>query len=89
VPTINCAAENDGVREFLADYRRRRTASLVERLERAVSDGEWRPDMDVQVLGVSRKRLLATVAIAMLAIRPLIMTLPGSIGPDVSLFPSE
>ncbi len=47
----NCAAENDGVREFLADYRRRRTASLVERLERAVTAGELRPDTDAQALG--------------------------------------
>lgn len=47
----NCAAENDNVREFLADYRRRRTASLVERLERAVTEGELRPDTDAQVLG--------------------------------------
>lgn len=47
----NCAAENDGVREFLADYRRRRTASLVERLERAVLEGELRPETDAQALG--------------------------------------
>lgn len=82
----NCAAENDGVREFLADYRRRRTASLVERLERAVAEGELQPGTDAQVLGdyyatvlhgfsvqardgVSRKRLLATISNAMLAIR--------------------
>lgn len=82
----NCAAENDGVREFLADYRRRRTASLVERLERAVAEGELRTDTDAQALGdyyatvlhglsvqardgVSRKRLLATIPTAMLAIR--------------------
>lgn len=82
----NCAAENDGVREFLADYRRRRTASLVERLERAVTEGDLRPDTDAQALGdyyatvlhgfsvqardgVSRKRLLATIPTAMLAIR--------------------
>jgi hypothetical protein len=47
----NCAAENDDVREFLADYRRRRTASLVARLERAVTEGELRPDTDARVLG--------------------------------------
>ncbi|MFT3691224.1 TetR/AcrR family transcriptional regulator [Paenirhodobacter sp.] len=47
----NCTAGNDGVREFLADYRRRRTASLVERLERAVAEGELRPDTDAQLLG--------------------------------------
>lgn len=82
----NCAAENDGVREFLTDYRRRRTASLVERLERAVLEGELRPDADAPALGdyyatvlhglsvqardgVSRKRLLATIPTAMLAIQ--------------------
>lgn len=82
----NCAAENDSVWEFLADYRRRRTASLVERLERAVAEGELQPGTDAQVLGdyyatvlhgfsvqardgVSRKRLLATISNAMLAIR--------------------
>ncbi|OJY06590.1 MAG: TetR family transcriptional regulator [Rhizobiales bacterium 63-22] len=82
----NCAAENDGVREFLADYRRRRTASLVERLERAVLEGELRPDADAPALGdyyatvlhglsvqardgVSRRRLLATIPTAMLAIQ--------------------
>ncbi|KAA1184718.1 TetR/AcrR family transcriptional regulator [Rhizobium tropici] len=47
----NCAAENDGVREFLADYRRRRTASLVERLKRAMTEGELRPDTDAPALG--------------------------------------
>lgn len=47
----NCATGNDGVREFLADYRRRRTASLVERLERAVTEGELQPGADAQVLG--------------------------------------
>lgn len=82
----NCAAENDGVREFLSDYRRRRTASLVERLERAVLEGELRPDADAPALGdyyatvlhglsvqardgVSRRRLLATIPTAMLAIQ--------------------
>lgn len=47
----NCSVENDNVRVFLADYRRRRTASLVERLERAVSEGELLPDTDAQALG--------------------------------------
>ncbi|WBU64287.1 TetR/AcrR family transcriptional regulator [Paracoccus aerodenitrificans] len=47
----NCAAENDGVRKFLADYRRRRNTSLVERLERAVTEGELQLDTDAQALG--------------------------------------
>jgi AcrR family transcriptional regulator len=84
----NCAVENDSVRQFLAEYRRRRTKSLVERLERAVTEGELWPDTDAQALGdyyatvlhglsvqardgVSRKRLLAMIPTAMLAIRTL------------------
>ncbi|UHD44108.1 hypothetical protein LUX29_13655 [Aureimonas altamirensis] len=47
----NCASENDGVRAWLADYRRRRTASLVERLERAVAGGELKPETDTRMLG--------------------------------------
>ncbi|MFT4014567.1 MAG: amino acid racemase [Paracoccus sp. (in: a-proteobacteria)] len=47
----NCTRGNDGVREFLADYRRRRTASLVERLERAVAQRELPPETDAQMLG--------------------------------------
>lgn len=82
----NCAAENEGVREFLADHRRRRTALLRERLERGAAEGELQPEADAQALadhfatillgiavqardGVSRKRLLATIPAAMLAIR--------------------
>lgn len=47
----NCASENEGVREWLADYRRRRTASLVERLERAVAENELKPETDARMLG--------------------------------------
>lgn len=82
----NCAAENDGVRAFLADYRRRRTAFLLERLERAIAEGELKPGADAQALadhyatillglaiqardGMSRKRLMATIPTAMLAIQ--------------------
>ncbi|MGO4449755.1 TetR/AcrR family transcriptional regulator [Phyllobacterium sp. TAF24] len=82
----NCAVENDGVREFLADYRRRRAASLVARLKRALTEGELRRNTDIQALGdyyatvlhgfsvqardgVSLTRLLATIPIAMQAIR--------------------
>ncbi|MEZ2127667.1 MULTISPECIES: TetR/AcrR family transcriptional regulator [unclassified Sinorhizobium] len=82
----NCSAENANVQEFLADYRRRRTASLVRRLERAVVEGELLPETDAQALGeyyaavlhglsvqardrVSRRRLLAIIPTAMLAIQ--------------------
>jgi AcrR family transcriptional regulator len=47
----NCASENENLREWLADYRRRRTASLVMRLEKAVADGELRSGTDAQALG--------------------------------------
>lgn len=47
----NCAAENDQVRALLADYRSRRTASLVERLKRAVENGELATLTDPQALG--------------------------------------
>ncbi len=47
----NCASDNDGVRAWLADYRRRRTTSLVERLERAVAAGELKPGTDARMLG--------------------------------------
>jgi AcrR family transcriptional regulator len=47
----NCASENEGVREWLAEYRRRRTTSLVERLANAVTDGELAPGTDARMLG--------------------------------------
>lgn len=47
----NCASENEGVREWLAEFRRHRTASLVERLEKAVTDGELSQRTDAQSLG--------------------------------------
>ena len=47
----NCTTENTGVREWLAEYRRRRTASLVARLERAVAERELKPKTNAQMLG--------------------------------------
>jgi AcrR family transcriptional regulator len=47
----NCASENEGVREWVANYRRIRTASLVERLEKAVADGELARETNAQVIG--------------------------------------
>lgn len=46
----NCAAENEDVREFLAEYRRGRSALLLERLLRAVAEGELKPEADAQGL---------------------------------------
>ena len=47
----NCASENEGVRDWLVEYRRRRTASLIERLERAVAEGELKPEINPRALG--------------------------------------
>ena len=47
----NCAIANEGIRNWLGDCRRRRTASLLERLERAVAEGELSPDTDARMLG--------------------------------------
>lgn len=48
---INFAEGNQGMREWLAAFRRCRTASLVKRLERAVADGELPDTTDAQALG--------------------------------------
>jgi AcrR family transcriptional regulator len=47
----NCADKNEGVGEWLAEFRRRRTTSLVARLKKAVADGELSPQTDAQALG--------------------------------------
>lgn len=47
----NCASANEGIREWLGDFRRRRTASLVDRFVQAVADGEFPPGTDAQALG--------------------------------------
>jgi AcrR family transcriptional regulator len=47
----NCAVENDRVQEWLAQHRRARTVSIVERLNEAVRDGELKPGTDAEALG--------------------------------------
>jgi AcrR family transcriptional regulator len=47
----NCSQENETVREWLAAFRRRRTASLVKRLQKAVVAGELPARMDAEALG--------------------------------------
>ena len=47
----NCARDNDGIRDWLGELRKQRTASLVERLRRAVTEGELKPEADAQALG--------------------------------------
>lgn len=47
----NCAEENEAVAAWLAEHRRLRTQSLIDRLQRALDEGELRAGTDVQVLG--------------------------------------
>ncbi len=47
----NCAAENEKIANWLADRRRAQTEAITGRLERAVRDGEFSRDTDVQALG--------------------------------------
>lgn len=47
----NCAEENEAVAAWLAGHRRLRTQSLIDRLQRALDEGELRAGTDVQALG--------------------------------------
>ena len=47
----NCTAENDGVLDWLAEHRRQRTRSIIDRLQAAKDSGELRADVDVAALG--------------------------------------
>jgi AcrR family transcriptional regulator len=47
----NYATENEKISEWLAAFRRRRTASLVQRLKQAVAESELPPDTDANALG--------------------------------------
>jgi AcrR family transcriptional regulator len=47
----NCAKENEVIRDWLAAFRRRRTASLVRRLKKGVANGEFPTDTDTEALG--------------------------------------
>lgn len=57
------AAENDAVRRFLADRRQAQTASIIDRLQRAVADGELPIGTDVQTLGDAVATLLNGIAV--------------------------
>ncbi|WP_312367055.1 helix-turn-helix domain-containing protein [Ensifer sp.] len=59
----NCAAENEDVREFLAEYRRGRSALLLKRLERAIAEGELKPEADAQALADHYATILLGVAV--------------------------
>ncbi|PAJ78825.1 TetR/AcrR family transcriptional regulator [Burkholderia ubonensis] len=46
----NYAPENEGVMEWLAEHRRARTQSIVERLQLALEQGQLKPATDVKAL---------------------------------------
>ncbi|EIP86404.1 transcriptional regulator, TetR family protein [Burkholderia humptydooensis MSMB43] len=46
----NCAAENEGVVEWLAAHRRARTQSIAERLRLATEQGQLAPGTDIKAL---------------------------------------
>ncbi|MBC2659663.1 TetR/AcrR family transcriptional regulator [Pseudomonas sp. MSSRFD41] len=48
---VNCSSDNDGVRQWLAEHRRARTASIVQRLQVAVQSGELAGHGDATSLG--------------------------------------
>ncbi|WP_455288853.1 TetR/AcrR family transcriptional regulator [Cupriavidus necator] len=47
----SCAPENEAVADWLAEHRRQRTQSIIERLHAAVESGELRQDADIAALG--------------------------------------
>jgi AcrR family transcriptional regulator len=54
----NCSPANDTIRQWLQQHRSLRTASIVDRIDAAVRDGELRPDTDAQALGDAFAALL-------------------------------
>lgn len=58
----SAALENQAVREFLAGRRRAQEASIVERLRRAVSDGELPEETNPEVLGSAVAALLIGIS---------------------------
>ncbi|AZC27141.1 TetR/AcrR family transcriptional regulator [Pseudomonas sessilinigenes] len=48
---VNCSSDNDGVRQWLAEHRLARTASIVQRLQAAVQSGELAGHGDATSLG--------------------------------------
>jgi AcrR family transcriptional regulator len=59
----NYARENEPVMEWLAAHRRARTRSIVERLRKAVRNGELSRDTDVMVLGDLLAALLHGISV--------------------------
>ncbi|MBN3454535.1 TetR/AcrR family transcriptional regulator [Mycolicibacterium sp.] len=59
----NCSPANDAVRQWLAEHRRKRTDSLVERLCIAVAAGELREGTDAQALGDTYAAMLHGISV--------------------------
>ncbi|GAB5899060.1 TetR/AcrR family transcriptional regulator [Mycolicibacterium mageritense] len=59
----NCSPANDAVRQWLAEHRRKRTDSLVERLRIAVAAGELREGTDAQALGDTYAAVLHGISV--------------------------
>ncbi|WP_441963318.1 TetR/AcrR family transcriptional regulator [Mycolicibacterium houstonense] len=59
----NCSPANDMVRQWLAEHRRRRTDSLVERVRAAVAAGELPAGTDAQALGDAYAAVLHGISV--------------------------
>ncbi|WP_309227646.1 MULTISPECIES: TetR/AcrR family transcriptional regulator [unclassified Mycolicibacterium] len=59
----NCSPANDGVRHWLAEHRRQRTESVVNRLHAAVAAGELSAGIDPQAVGDAYAALLHGISV--------------------------
>jgi AcrR family transcriptional regulator len=85
----NCSESNDAVQVWLTTRRRARTASIVDRLKRAVAEGELPAHADVEAMGDCFAALLHGLSVQardgipkkrLLALIPLAMHLFDSAG---------
>jgi len=85
----NTSAENAGIADWLAQHRRARTQSLIERLRDAQAKGELREDADVQALGDYYAALLHGLSVqardGIAAARLLALILPAMAPLDLAL----
>ena len=51
ISATNCSTGHDDIQAWLAEHRRDRVRSIVERLKLAVAEGELKSECDVEVLG--------------------------------------
>ena len=59
----SCSAENEQIRDWLAERRLMQTNAIVARLEKAARDGELGPETQVQAMGDSIAALLHGLSI--------------------------